>query len=318
MVLWAPVPSVSRTWNLPILSIAIDATCADRVRREPDPNLTGIRRAASKPPPTSLDEHMTPTSNARVQALRPGDLRPARPPGAGPVHPRRGSTTSSWAWAMDDPALKVQLFRFVDALPYLKRPGRGRPAPARVPRRGRGRAARGGRGRGASSCPSGGLLGQAAGAGRPGRTPSGWPASSSPARTSPRRSTPSHGCATRAARVHHRPARRGDHHRGRGRPRPEAVPRPDRRADPRGERLAGDPADRPRRPRADPARQRLGQALGALQPVRPDRPGRAPAGPSCDRLRPILPLAKQTGAFVNFDMEQYAFKDMTLRSSARC
>ncbi|MDB5311467.1 MAG: rocA1 [Gemmataceae bacterium] len=31
------------------------------------------------------------------------------------------------------------------------------------------------------------------------------------------------------------------------------------------------------------------------------------------RLRPILQLARQTGAFVNFDMEQYAFKDTTLR-----
>ncbi len=31
------------------------------------------------------------------------------------------------------------------------------------------------------------------------------------------------------------------------------------------------------------------------------------------RLRPILSLAKQTGAFVNFDMEQHSFKDTTLR-----
>ena len=31
------------------------------------------------------------------------------------------------------------------------------------------------------------------------------------------------------------------------------------------------------------------------------------------RLRPILALAKQSGAFVNFDMEQYAFKDITLQ-----
>ncbi|HEY2911049.1 MAG TPA: proline dehydrogenase family protein, partial [Gemmataceae bacterium] len=31
------------------------------------------------------------------------------------------------------------------------------------------------------------------------------------------------------------------------------------------------------------------------------------------RLRPILQLAKKTGAFVNFDMEQYSFKDETLR-----
>jgi RHH-type transcriptional regulator, proline utilization regulon repressor / proline dehydrogenase / delta 1-pyrroline-5-carboxylate dehydrogenase len=31
-----------------------------------------------------------------------------------------------------------------------------------------------------------------------------------------------------------------------------------------------------------------------------------------DRLRPILRLARQRGAFVNVDMEQYAYKDMTL------
>ena len=31
------------------------------------------------------------------------------------------------------------------------------------------------------------------------------------------------------------------------------------------------------------------------------------------RLRPILSAAKETGAFVNFDMEQYSFKDTTLR-----
>jgi RHH-type proline utilization regulon transcriptional repressor/proline dehydrogenase/delta 1-pyrroline-5-carboxylate dehydrogenase len=31
------------------------------------------------------------------------------------------------------------------------------------------------------------------------------------------------------------------------------------------------------------------------------------------RLRPILQLARSRGAFVNFDMEQYAFKDLTLR-----
>jgi RHH-type transcriptional regulator, proline utilization regulon repressor / proline dehydrogenase / delta 1-pyrroline-5-carboxylate dehydrogenase len=41
-----------------------------------------------------------------------------------------------------------------------------------------------------------------------------------------------------------------------------------------------------------------------------------PAGTSravCNRLRPILKLARANGAFVNFDMEQFAFKDETLR-----
>jgi len=40
-----------------------------------------------------------------------------------------------------------------------------------------------------------------------------------------------------------------------------------------------------------------------------------PAGTTravCRRLRPILTLAKRTGAFVNFDMEQHSFKDVTL------
>src|SRR5687768_5730473 len=41
-----------------------------------------------------------------------------------------------------------------------------------------------------------------------------------------------------------------------------------------------------------------------------------PAGTSAavrNRLRPILRLARQTGAFVNIDMEAYAYKDVTLR-----
>ncbi len=41
-----------------------------------------------------------------------------------------------------------------------------------------------------------------------------------------------------------------------------------------------------------------------------------PAGTSAavrERLRPIFRAAMQHGAFVNVDMEQYAFKDVTLR-----
>src|SRR5204863_6874262 len=40
-----------------------------------------------------------------------------------------------------------------------------------------------------------------------------------------------------------------------------------------------------------------------------------PAGTSRavrDRLRPILQLAKSRGVFVNFDMEQFAYKDLTI------
>ena len=33
----------------------------------------------------------------------------------------------------------------------------------------------------------------------------------------------------------------------------------------------------------------------------------------CSRLRPLLRLAKKSGAFVNIDMEQFSFKDLTLR-----
>ena len=45
--------------------------------------------------------------------------------------------------------------------------------------------------------------------------------------------------------------------------------------------------------------------------TRSTRRGRA--GSSAARLRPILRAARRRGAFVNFDMEQYAFKDVTLR-----
>ena len=59
------------------------------------------------------------------------------------------------------------------------------------------------------------------------------------------------------------------------------------------------------------ARQCLGEVVGALQPVRSDRPGRHHAR-RVGRLRPILRAAQRQRAFVNFDMEQYAFKDVTL------
>ena len=212
---------------------------------------------------------------------------------------------------MHDPALKVQLFRFVDTLPYLKQPRGGQPAPARVPHRGDATNCRGGRGGARGSSRNAGCSGKAAGvAGAAERRADGPEVHRRVERRRGGRGGPRD--AEPAARVHHRPARRGDHHRGRGRPRPEAVPRPARRADARGERLARGADDRPRRPRADPARQRVGEALGAVQPVRPDRPGRHSRA-VCKRLRPILSLAKQTGAFVNFDMEQYSFKDTTLR-----
>ncbi len=54
---------------------------------------------------------------------------------------------------------------------------------------------------------------------------------------------------------------------------------------------------------------KLSALFSQFDPIDPDGTSRA----VCRRLRPILALAKQTGAFVNFDMEQHSFKDVTLR-----
>jgi RHH-type proline utilization regulon transcriptional repressor/proline dehydrogenase/delta 1-pyrroline-5-carboxylate dehydrogenase len=54
---------------------------------------------------------------------------------------------------------------------------------------------------------------------------------------------------------------------------------------------------------------KLSALYSQFDPIDPEGTARA----VCKRLRPILALAKQTGAFVNFDMEQYSFKDVTLR-----
>jgi len=54
---------------------------------------------------------------------------------------------------------------------------------------------------------------------------------------------------------------------------------------------------------------KLSALFSQFDPIDPIGTSRA----VCARLRPILLLAKRTGAFVNFDMEQYSFKDTTLR-----
>ncbi|MBY0460813.1 MAG: L-glutamate gamma-semialdehyde dehydrogenase [Gemmataceae bacterium] len=54
---------------------------------------------------------------------------------------------------------------------------------------------------------------------------------------------------------------------------------------------------------------KLSALFSQFDPIDPEGTSRA----VCKRLRPILSLAKQTGAFVNFDMEQYSFKDTTLK-----
>jgi RHH-type proline utilization regulon transcriptional repressor/proline dehydrogenase/delta 1-pyrroline-5-carboxylate dehydrogenase len=54
---------------------------------------------------------------------------------------------------------------------------------------------------------------------------------------------------------------------------------------------------------------KLSSLYSQFDPIDPEGTSRAVR----DRLRPILRLAKSRGVFVNFDMEQYAYKDTTLR-----
>ena len=54
---------------------------------------------------------------------------------------------------------------------------------------------------------------------------------------------------------------------------------------------------------------KLSALYSQFDPIDPEGTSRAVR----KRLRPILSLAKRTGAFVNFDMEQHSFKDATLR-----
>jgi RHH-type proline utilization regulon transcriptional repressor/proline dehydrogenase/delta 1-pyrroline-5-carboxylate dehydrogenase len=54
---------------------------------------------------------------------------------------------------------------------------------------------------------------------------------------------------------------------------------------------------------------KLSALYSQFDPIDPDGTAKEVAA----RLRPILALAKRTGAFVNFDMEQYSFKDVTLK-----
>ncbi len=54
---------------------------------------------------------------------------------------------------------------------------------------------------------------------------------------------------------------------------------------------------------------KLSALFSQFDPIDPVGTGKAVAS----RLRPILTMAKKTGAFVNFDMEQYSFKDTTLQ-----
>jgi RHH-type proline utilization regulon transcriptional repressor/proline dehydrogenase/delta 1-pyrroline-5-carboxylate dehydrogenase len=54
---------------------------------------------------------------------------------------------------------------------------------------------------------------------------------------------------------------------------------------------------------------KLSALYSQFDPIDPEGTARAVSR----RLRPILVLARKTGAFVNFDMEQYSYKDVTLK-----
>jgi RHH-type transcriptional regulator, proline utilization regulon repressor / proline dehydrogenase / delta 1-pyrroline-5-carboxylate dehydrogenase len=54
---------------------------------------------------------------------------------------------------------------------------------------------------------------------------------------------------------------------------------------------------------------KLSALFSQFDPIDPEGTSRV----VCSRLRPILSMAKANGAFVNFDMEQYSFKGTTLR-----
>src|SRR5207237_6614654 len=54
---------------------------------------------------------------------------------------------------------------------------------------------------------------------------------------------------------------------------------------------------------------KLSSLYSQFDPIDPEGTSRAVRA----RLLPILRAARRQGAFVNFDMEQYAYKDLTLR-----
>ena len=191
-------------------------------------------------------------------------------------------------WTMGDEAVKVQLFRFVDVLPLLHDPAGDRRPPARIPRRG-----------GRRGCPGWLRLGAAAAAraagslgrllatvGRVERRAAG------PAvhrRLEPRRGARGRRRAAPAvAGLHRRPARRSDHHRGRGRAVPAAVPRPDRRPDAARSTPGRTIPLIDRDDRGPIPRVNVSVKLSACTASSTRSTRTAPAGPSRDRLRPIL------------------------------
>ena len=74
---------------------------------------------------------------------------------------------------------------------------------------------------------------------------------------------------------------------------------------PRGERWAGVPAIN--------ISVKLSALCAHLEPAAPDYV----SGVAAARLRPLLRLAMEHGAFINFDMEQYRYKDLVQRTFSR-
>ena len=182
------------------------------------------------------------------------------------------------ALTLDDPLVRVQLFRFIDALPALKDAGVGPAAPGRVSRRGRATrplVAGSGARAGARGLDAGGMAGR----GGADRGRASWPGSSSPGPRPTRRSQTVLALRRRQAGLHGRPARRGGHQRGRGRLVSADLPGHDRRAGRPARRGPRGPPDRPRPARPDPAGQPLAQA------VEPDGPLRADPRRGVDRAR---------------------------------
>ncbi len=219
---------------------------------------------------------------------RPSPVR-APPRRAAHVLDRRWWDDRIMAWAMQDESVKVQMFRFIDVLPmltdrdavtrhlheYFHDVRQYLPSAARL---------------GLSVATPGSIAGRGLGHGRAPQRHGTRPAVH-------RRHQPERSAGRRQARaqappgLHARRAGRSGHQRTGGRRLPAGLRRADRRHRPHGQLLARGAASRPRSRRRAAPRQRLGQALGARQPVRSDRPrgfvppGRRPAADTAASAR---------------------------------
>ena len=194
-------------------------------------------------------------------------------------------------WTMGDEAVKVQLFRFIDVLPLLHAPADDHPPSARILRRGRRASAGLAAPSACAGCPVSGVLGRLLAADRVSLRRAPGPQVHrrlEPGRSARRRRR----AAAALAGLHRRSARRGDHHRGRGRAGAGGVPRTHRRPEPRRS-TPGRPNDLIDRDDHGPMpRVNVSVKLSALysqfDPIDPDGTSRAVRR----RLRPILRAAR--------------------------